>query len=573
LNDASARKIPHLRVILLLVLAAAKGAAADQFQDSTKLYRAGRSAEAQYERAARRLAPLGTARAGSGSCDEIVGRFCIYYDAGRDTLPTEPLEIGRARDRAIEALRAAFAANNARQATAFALIRLLLEGSRPQEALEIAESFRRASSDVATGHMLLGLTRHASADIPGAERAFVEWLSVLDSSRAREVTDVSVLLSSRERHRYQRLSGAQLREYHERFWRYADALYLTRGNETYTEHLSRYAAIQLLEAAPVVMGSTSWGDDMAELTVRYGTIKARTRGWTRGLGLGASDLSITEHWDPEQVIYAAPALDSALNVRARPGGGWPLDTVRTISGHAPSTLRRMLPIEHLAAVFPGDSGERLRVDAVLPLDARARPDPSGRAVLFALDSTLQVLAAAPGFIRVERDSMFVWSEVKLPAGARFYSMEVFEQNSRLAGRARFPIPRGPDNSLMLSDLLMAEPFATGRLPRTQTDAWLKPLPTALVPAGGSVGIYAEAIVDGERPRNLRIRLRILGAKRREARIAISWIDEVRTEGPTPIAATISLEKLKPGRYLMELSVTDQDGRTGMTTREFVIVEP
>jgi hypothetical protein len=151
-------------------------------------------------------------------------------------------------------------------------------------------------------------------------------------------------------------------------------------------------------------------------------------------------------------------------------------------------------------------------------------------------------------------------------------MEVFEQKSRLAGRARYPIAYGPRNSLMLSDLLIAEPFATGNVPRARTDTLLKPMQTLLVPFGASIGIYAETIVHGERPRNLRVRLRILGAKRRDARLAISWIDEVRTEGPTPIAATVSLEKLKPGRYLMELSVTDQDGRTGMTTRELVIVE-
>jgi hypothetical protein len=150
-------------------------------------------------------------------------------------------------------------------------------------------------------------------------------------------------------------------------------------------------------------------------------------------------------------------------------------------------------------------------------------------------------------------------------------MEMLEEKSRLAGRARFPLAHRSRNSLVLSDLLMAKPFADGRRPRARTDASLEPLPTTVLSAGASVGIYADAIVEGERPRNLRVRLRIMGAKRRDARTAISWIDEVTTEGPTPIAATISLEKLKAGRYFMELSVTDQDGRTGMTTREIVIV--
>ncbi|HEY0808658.1 MAG TPA: hypothetical protein VGD49_00800, partial [Longimicrobiales bacterium] len=346
------------------------------------------------------------------------------------------------------------------------------------------------------------------------------------------------------------------------------ALYLTRGNETWTDHLSRHAETQLLRTAPFVTGSTSWGNDVAELTIRYGTPKARTRSWPSGLG--STDLRITEHWDPEQVIYAAPALDSALRVRARPGGGWPMDTVRTVSGHAPSTLRRMLPLEHQATVFR-NVGELLRVDAVLPLDTLARKDADGRAVLFALDSTLQILGAAPGFVTTTRDSMFAWSEIKLPAGARYYSMEVIEQKSRLAGRARFSLLPSPNNSLRLSDVLIANPFEAGKLPRARTDQTLQPR-SALVPHEAAIGIYAEAIIEGSRPSNLRVRLRFLNAQHREATAGVSWIEEINSaEEAAPIAATVALDKLKPGRYWIELSVTDQEGRTGVVTRELVVL--
>ncbi|HEY0811501.1 MAG TPA: hypothetical protein VGD49_15130, partial [Longimicrobiales bacterium] len=184
--------------MLILVLLAAKGSAAKQFQDTTKLYRAARTAEAEYERAARRLAPIAASHGRGDQCDEIVGRFCLYYDSGRDTLPTEPKEIGRYRLRAVDALRAALAANPSRQATAFPLIRVLLEGKQAQEALRVAEIFRQSSSDVATVNMLMGLTRHAAADIPGAERAFADWLNAMDSSQVRRITDVSWLLNRRE---------------------------------------------------------------------------------------------------------------------------------------------------------------------------------------------------------------------------------------------------------------------------------------------------------------------------------------------------------------------------------------
>ena len=548
--------------MLILVLLAAKGSAAEQFQDTTKLYRAARSAEAEYERAARRLAPLDPrpTRTSTG-CDEVVGRFCVYYDSHRDTLPTEPRQIAEYRNRAIGALRAAYAVNPSRTATLFPLIRLLLEGKRPQEALAAAEVYRRSSGDVATANMLLGLTRHASADIPGAETAFADWLEASDSATARRITDLSQLLSGRERRRYRQMSSAARDAYHQRFWRYADALYLTPGNETRTEHFSRHAETRLLKTVPFVTEGMGWGDDVGELTIRYGTIKGRTRMWPTGL---------LEHWDPEQTIYAAPSLDSALNIRARPGAGWPLDTVRTISGHAPSTLRRMLAIEHQASLFHEGADQLLRVDAVLPLDMRAREAPNGRAVLFVLDSLLQIIATAPGFVSVTRDSMFVWSEARIPSAARFYSLEILEQNSGLAGRARFPIVFSPRGSLQLSDVLIAEEFPAAALPRNRADPALKPRAVLLIPRGLPIGIYAEAAVEGARPRTLRVRLRITNERRRDVSPAMSWVNEISSVGLTPIAATVGFEKLKPGRYWIELSVTDQEGRTGVAMRELVV---
>jgi hypothetical protein len=558
-----------LRLVLPLALLGLEGVGAAQLPDTARLYRSARTAEVAYERAARRLAPLGDGPGSSAACDEVVGRFCLYYDTGREKLPPEPPEIGRYRRRAIEALSAAFRANSGRQATVLPLIRILLEGKQPQEALVVAEAFRNATTDVASARMLLGLTRHAAADIPGAEREFGQWIAGLDSTERTRVRDVSHLLNSRERRRYRQLPAEARAVYHERFWRYADALYLTPGNETWTEHLARHVESKLLQAAPWVSGATSWGNDVAELTIRYGTTKARTRLWSSAIG--SSDVRLLEHWDPEQMIYAAPALDSVLNIKPRPDVGWPLDTIRTISGHAPSTLRRMVTLQHQANVFTFEDGRLLRVDGALPLDSAARGAPEARAILFALDSALQIVAAAPGLVQLARDSMFVWSEVRLPPSARFYSMEVLEQKSRLAGRARFPIVFGGRHSLPLSDVLIAQAYAVGDLPRARTDEALRPRASLLLPIGRQIGIYAEANVHGQRPRNLRVRLRVLTARGHGTGTSMSWVEEISATGPTPIAATVGLAKLKAGRYLLELSVTDQDGKTGTSTRELVLV--
>ncbi|HEY0304877.1 MAG TPA: hypothetical protein VGC44_07880, partial [Longimicrobiales bacterium] len=166
---ASARKIPHLRITLFLGLGL-WGNLQAQAPDSTEIFRRARAGEAEYERAARRLAPFGTSER-SGSCDEYVGRFCLYYDTGRDRLPAEPPEISRIRERAIERLNDAFALNRARAATAFPLIRLLLEGKHPRGARDVAREFSTASPDSVTSQMLIALTAHASGDIMGAEQA------------------------------------------------------------------------------------------------------------------------------------------------------------------------------------------------------------------------------------------------------------------------------------------------------------------------------------------------------------------------------------------------------------------
>lgn len=558
MNAASARKIPHLTLALILVLGSAQPGAAIAWQDTTKAYRVAYEAEAEYERALRRFAPVWANRGVEGVCDEHVGRFCITYDVGRDRLPPEPPAVTRARKKAIDALEAAFELDPGRRATAYPLVRLLLDGKQMPAAKGVAEEYLRASRDIANGSMLLGLTSHAAADIVGAEQHFAAWLTALLPSERERVTELNWLLNPRERRLYRQMRGAARAEYEKRFWAYADALYLTPGNEIYTEHLARHAESVLLREAPWVMEGTSWGDDVAQLHLRFGAPKARTRRWPSGIG--SSELQLIEHWDPEQLTYAAPALDSVLRIQARPGMGWPLDTVRTQSGHAPPTFRRMYALEHQANVFPRDSGRLLRVDGVLPLDSAARGAGAARGLLTALDSSLNVVAAAPAQVRIARDSVFVSGEVRVPMTARFYSLEVLEENSRLAGRARFPIVAARSGSLTISDVAITAPGAET----------FEPLPSLLLARASAVGIYAELDVPGPRPRNMRVRLRVLHPKNRRHVVAVSWVEEISGDGRAVINNTVELGKLKAGRYLVELAATDQGGASGIATREIVI---
>src|SRR6185503_4088469 len=100
-----------------------------------------------------------------------------------------------------------------------------------------------------------------------------------------------------------RMADSAQARYLNDYWRISDPLYLTAGNETRSEHFARYVYSRILQRAPVVLGSVSWGDDVEELTRRFGVPAARTQSWGSGL-----DMQITEHFDPEQLTYAPPRL-------------------------------------------------------------------------------------------------------------------------------------------------------------------------------------------------------------------------------------------------------------------------
>ena len=582
---ASARKIPHLRVLPFLLVALWANEAPGQAADSLEAFKAARSAEAEYERAARRLAPLGTSEQG-GECDEYVGRFCLYYDSGRDPLPAEPPEIRQFRERAIDRLETALAFNPARPATAFPLVRLYLENRQPAGAVAVAHRFRAASTDAAAGAMLLTAALHAAARITEAEEAIADWLAAVDSAERRRLGDLRWLLTSQEEKRYRQLTGTGLEAYERRFWRYADALYLTAGNEVRTEHFARHAESRLIEIAPFVFGATSWGTDVAELTIRYGTVKARTRRWPPPIG--GTDLQITEHWDPEQMSYAAPELDTVLRIRARPAVGWPLDTVRSVSGHAPSTFRRMVALEHQANVFQDPDGAlHLRVDGIAVRDSAAGDRAPYQQGLFVMDADLAVVAGGPAPAWTRGDSLLVRSTLPLPRAGRFYSAEVLDGRTRFAARARYPIELPlSDDGLFLSSILIARPFPPGALP-TSRAANLDPLPSLVLTTGQSFGVYAEVVLGRPAPAKVNVELELvsidgspallraarwlgqrLGIGGRPPPRRLTWTAEIADARPTAIAVTIDPGNVKAGRYLVEMAVV-HGGRRAAARREIV----
>ncbi|MGH7448571.1 MAG: hypothetical protein ACRELT_13465, partial [Longimicrobiales bacterium] len=152
-----------------------------------------RSAESRFERLARQLAPVSWGGSRSYSeCDEIVGRFCVWFDSTSVRPPSLGTEAGRivdARREAVEALRRYFSAAPSERAAAGPLVRLLIRDGRAREAASAAGAYTALSGDTLWGELLQGLAHHRAGSGVRAERHFVAAVAALSVEERRRWLD------------------------------------------------------------------------------------------------------------------------------------------------------------------------------------------------------------------------------------------------------------------------------------------------------------------------------------------------------------------------------------------------
>ncbi|MGH7474693.1 MAG: hypothetical protein ACRELD_00240 [Longimicrobiales bacterium] len=565
---------------LLLQTAAMAGPHADS------LVREARRFERVYERSVRWHAPLSRRGVARDGCDEIVGRFCLFFDGDDDESPIqpEPIAITGARRAAVNALRRAFGAAPEHSAVAAALVRYLVEDQRGAEAAAAARAYIWASADTAFGSMLLGFALHAAGDIVAADSAFTRALALMPPDTVRAIDDVSYLLERDERSRYRALSDADRAAYERRLWHLADPLQMLPGNAARTEHYARAVWIRLLPEAPWVRGMISWRADLAELTVRYGVPISRER----IAGSFRADLDLLERYDTAQVTLVPAALlgGQALST-PDPGEPSPLDPPHPRSGQSPTDVRRLLWLPHQLTRFPGARGDRtvVRVDAAMALDSLARDADSIRVALFVLDSaSLRIVAESQRGVAVRADTTAFALEAEVGPGSYVYRVEAFEPESRLATRALHSLAIvSPLPPIALSDPLIARPFAGSAVPAQRRDPALRPRVELILEAGASIGLYAE-LVNRSVPAAHAIELsiaresahslpgravrwigRALGLGAADAAPIIRW--EAAVDRPRmPLAVDLALRDLDAGLYRITLRVGDGTSTLAETSR-------
>jgi hypothetical protein len=560
-----------LTPVLLLQLQAA--APADTVE---AIRREARRAEADFERLARRLAPLDFAAYGGTDCDEIVGRFCLHYDTGRPPEPDpEPDRVTLARRLAIEALRRAFSFQAGELTTSGPLVRYLVEDRRPREAVSAARTYAALTGDSIWGPLLLGFALHAAAEDSAAERLFDEGIARLEEEDRARILDVEWLLGDADRRLYRKLSEGDRREYERELWTLADPLFLTPGNERRAEHIARHVWSRILARAPRVAGMLRWAADLDQLTVRYGVPYARSR----SPGTMTREGSLIEHFDPDQLAY----VPEDLLARGRPppplpGETWALENPRTRSGHAPATIRTLRALPHQLTIFPAGDSAIVQVDAAFAFDSAAAGRFAADVGLWLLDAGSDTAAVQRSTGRARGDTVHFRLRGKVAPGPHLYSAEALEPETRQGGRARYTIDVVmPDSGVAVSDPLLARPFGSRRPPADRDDPMLEPLTDLSLTLGDTVGLYAEAhgLASTGAEAAYRVELTVRRADRASlpARVAswlgqrlglsspdvpprLAWTAVAEPDRPAVIAVDLQLDDIEEGMQVIQVRVTD-----------------
>ena len=561
----------HSLLNLALVLQVGAALPADSVET---LRERARQAEARFERLSRRLAPVAWTGITGHECDEIVGRFCLSFDPAMPRPKGVDDEAARAVDarrEAVEAIRRYFSAAPAERAAAGPLVRLLIRDGRAAEAASAAGAFAALSGDTLWGELLQGLAAHWDGAGTRAERHFLNALALLDAAERRHWLDPSWLLDPAERRLVRRMSESERAEYERRFWLMVDPFWLTPANERWNEHVARHVEAKLLADVPLVRGMMRWGEDLDELTVRYGVPTAHAR-------QASDEGGMIEYWDSAQRAFAPSRPSAGLPVQPDPGERPLLYAASARSSYALQGIERVLEPAHQVTRFLRGDSVLVRVDAAMEYTAGGAERDGGariseqqralappRAGLFLYDSAFTRRVGSAGTAHLDGDSARTTLFASVAAGTFVYSIELLGDSSTQAGRSRYSLPAlVPAAGPVVSDILSARPFPHNAAPDSPHDPRLRPFASLIFEPGDTLGLYAEVYrLTGERAIDVEVALEDAGRPSLLGRFA-RWMGRgLGLLAPQEEARVGWRGEPSRARYVIALNVPLPDGRRGL----------
>ena len=590
--------------------------------DSVALHEEAKEAQARFERFRESRIPPELGGFGGG-CDEIVGRFCLRFESGEDesewSVPEEPVEFGMARVRVLRELREI---HDQIPRDSWILGQRVFYMGEVGDWPGAENLIRRCGGGNWWCTSLLGFVSHAQGDWNTASDLFA--LAVDQMPEGENFLSLALLLDPDALDVYESSSDQGAAE--ERLWLLSDPLYLVDGNDRMTEQYARAVLVRMRREAVNPYG-VEWGDDVEELTLRYGAEKA----WERRRALPSGQLqdtrSIVGRHHPKSQEFLPP--DEALEDPAQVApGDWTLEQERPWTGYAPPYAPDLNALETQVARFrradsllvagafapeeedaETDSRRRTRNPRVVDLraqrneargDRQARTDPFRRPVeepqpflveepepegpiqsgLFLIDTergtTHQVLGEGPRGV----------FQLQVPNGRYVVGIEAFSADAKQAWRDRHGLWQ--DSILpglaAVSDLLILE--GGGEIPTSLDEALPTALPAVRIRAGEALKVAWElyGLAIGESAsvrigvdqggqgfiRRLGQFLRVLEP---ESPVVMTYEDA----GPDVLgtvfrAVQLNFPDLEPGEYTLTVEI-ELSGREPMVVARPIVIVP
>jgi hypothetical protein len=557
--------------------------------DSADVHGRARREQASFERRRNRLLPyaLGFARGGD-ACDEIVGRFCLWFDEGEDKPVVEPDGVGPIRDDLLAYLDSVQALIPADGWVLGQRVWYRGEAGRWEEALGNA----RACGGVEPWWCaaLQGLALHGLGRFGEAEDVFDRALASMDPEEAARWREPERVLHDGVGDVVGDAPEAEREALWARLWTLADPSYLVPGNDRKTEHYARWTVAGIRKDARNPY-QIRWGRDLEQLLVRFGW----EVGWERVRGTRLGDDGVVGHQHPagrEYMPGEAAMRDPAAATRDDFQPGWE----RPRGLYTPAYAPVILPMDGQIAAFP--RGDRIAVAATtfVPPDTTLHPggdaprpwmEPGEQADLPDRAGIFLVPVVGKGGVRDRTrvgpgDARLL---VEAPAGAWVASAEAWSPPARVAGRTRVGIRRDtvPPDVATLSDLLLVDGGPAA--PASLEEAVGRALVHRALGPDSPVGVVWEVGGLGWSPATVRYDLSVEAAERgllrrlgeglglvgRNRPLELSW-EEPGPERPSPMLRHVSLDlpDVEPGTYVLRLRARIS-GRGELISRTEIVI--
>ena len=559
--------------------------------DSSAIHDRARDAQRRFERVRVQHLPR-SIEPGSSPCDEVIGRMCYWHGDNHHEPDPEAVETTVAREELLDTL-----AHAARQLPGDGWIAgqrvfYLVEAGRAHEALEVARGCAAPEPDLC--ELLRGLALHRLERFEDAERSYRLALEAMDSRDAEEWLSLALLLERTDESGLDRLGPEAREAATRRLWALADPYYLVRGNDRWTEHMSRHAVSRIQRRARNPHG-LPWTSGLDELAIRYG----QETSWTRYVPASGSSMTprVTGRHPPHSERYMPP--DGVLTGVASlpPGMVWGDPVERPRSAYAPSYAPELGTMYTVLARFR--RGDSLLVVAPFRFEPRdtsgAVPGPGSREAGSGHRRDVQAglflvpWAETTGEVRPPTQRMLSdrgTLSLVVPLGSYVYSVEALDRRAGHGARFRGDLALGPhpDDIPDLSDFLIIE--APERMPESVDDVLDHALPSLALGGLQELAVAWEAYglgtgesriayslgvepLDRSFFRRLGEFLRLVG---RGDPLTLEWIEpSPGRPGAHFRSVDLDFRNLEPGIYELRLELTVDDWAPVIRRRRVQIV--